>query len=91
MIHSRRASVRHGKEAVTRAETNATRDRRARKREFRSLWVTRLNAATRENGLTYSVFIKKLKVAGIELDRKILAEMAVKEPESFKKLVEEVK
>jgi large subunit ribosomal protein L20 len=65
--------------------------RKLKKREYRSLWIVRINAAVREEGLTYSEFINKLKVKGIELDRKVLADLAMNEPESFKKLVESVK
>jgi large subunit ribosomal protein L20 len=61
----------------------ATRDRRVRKREFRSLWITRLNAAARERGLTYSRFIEGLKKAQVVIDRKILAEIAVSDPAGF--------
>lgn len=67
------------------------RDRRNRKREFRSLWITRINAAARENGVTYSKLIAGLKQAGIELDRKVLADLAVKNPEVFTKVVEAAK
>lgn len=65
--------------------------RKIKKRDYRSLWIVRINAAVREEGLTYSGFINKLKVKGIELDRKILADMAMNEPEAFKKLVDSVK
>jgi large subunit ribosomal protein L20 len=65
--------------------------RKLKKREYRALWITRINAAVREEGLTYSEFINKLKVKGIELDRKVLADLAMNEPESFKKLVASVK
>ena len=65
--------------------------RKLKKREYRALWIVRINAAVREEGLTYSEFINKLKVKGIELDRKMLADLAMNEPESFKKLVESVK
>lgn len=71
---------------VDRARVYAYRDRRVRKREFRSLWITRINAAARENGLSYSKFISGLKEAGIHLDRKILADMAVQEPGAFSQL-----
>lgn len=67
------------------------RDRRTRKRDFRSLWITRINAAVREHGMTYSKFIAGAKEAGIELDRKILAELAVSNPEAFAKVVEAAK
>lgn len=64
----------------------AYRDRRARKRSFRALWIQRINAAAREHGLTYSQFINGMKKAGIELDRKVLADIAVREPAAFKSL-----
>jgi large subunit ribosomal protein L20 len=65
--------------------------RKLKKREYRALWITRINAAVREEGLTYSEFINKLKVKGIELDRKVLADLAMNEPASFKKLIASVK
>ena len=65
--------------------------RKLKKREFRALWIARINAAVREEGLTYSVFINKLAKAGIELDRKVLADLAMNEPASFKQLVASVK
>ena len=80
--------------AIQRVEKNeqyAYRDRRAKKRTFRSLWIQRINAGTRELGLSYSEFIKAIKDSGIDINRKILADLAVKEPESFKSLVEQVK
>ncbi|RLC30253.1 MAG: 50S ribosomal protein L20 [Deltaproteobacteria bacterium] len=72
--------------AVDRARMYAYRDRRVRKREFRSLWIVRINAAARENGLTYCKFISGLKMTGIDLDRKILADMAVRDPAAFSRL-----
>jgi large subunit ribosomal protein L20 len=69
----------------------AYRDRKDRKRQFRALWITRINAAARLNGLSYSQFINGLKKSGIELDRKILADMAVNDMEAFAKLVETAK
>jgi large subunit ribosomal protein L20 len=65
--------------------------RKLKKREYRALWIARINAAVRAEGLTYSVFIHKLNEKGIELDRKVLADLAMNEPESFKKLVDSVK
>jgi large subunit ribosomal protein L20 len=65
--------------------------RKLKKRDYRSLWITRINAAVRAEGLTYSVFMNKLKVNGITLDRKVLADLAMNEPESFKKLLDSVK
>ncbi len=67
------------------------RDRRNRKRDFRSLWITRINAAAREHGMNYSNFIAGIKVAGIELDRKTLADLAVMNPEAFAKVVQAAK
>ena len=65
--------------------------RKLKKREYRALWITRINAAVREEGLTYSEFINKLKVKGIELDRKVLADLAMNEPATFKSLIASVK
>lgn len=76
------------KEAVTNALKDAYRDRRTRKRAFRSLWIIRINAAARAEGMTYGRFIEGLTKAGVKVDRKIMAGIAVNEPESFKKLVE---
>jgi large subunit ribosomal protein L20 len=78
-------------EAVDRALKFAFRDRRAKKRDFRSLWIVRINAAARQNGLTYARLIHGLKVAGIELDRKVLAEMAVSDPTGFTAIAEQAK
>ena len=72
--------------SVDRAGVYAYRDRKVRKREFRSLWIVRINAAARENGLSYSRFIAGLKEAGINLDRKVLADMAVRDPGGFSQL-----
>ena len=74
--------------ALMHALVYAYRDRKAKKREFRKLWVARINAACREHGLTYSKFMNGLKKAKVTLDRKILADLAVKEPQAFKKLLE---
>lgn len=79
------------KETVVRAGAYAYRDRRVRKREFRKLWIIRINAAVRQRGLRYSEFIHGLEQAQIELDRKMLAEMAVNDPGGFDLVVEEVK
>jgi large subunit ribosomal protein L20 len=78
-------------EKVEKALRYAYRDRRARKRDFRSLWIQRINAAVREYGLIYSQFINGLKLANVDLDRKILSDLAVREPEAFKQIVEKVK
>ncbi len=79
------------KETLVRAGAYAFRDRRARKRDFRQLWITRLNAACRERGLRYSEFINGLLKANIELNRKILSEMAIHDPEAFDAVVARVK
>jgi len=87
----RKNTIRAAKAAVDRSMQYATRDRRAKKRVFRALWIQRLNAAVREHGLTYSRFIDGLTKAGIELDRKVLSELAISQPEAFKAVVETVK
>ena len=74
------------REAVERAERYAYRDRKQRKRQFRALWITRINAASREHGLSYSRFMNGLKGAGVEVDRKILAQLAVSDPKAFSEL-----
>tara|TARA_Y100000748_G_scaffold202309_1_gene169503 strand:- start:651 stop:1010 length:360 start_codon:yes stop_codon:yes gene_type:complete len=79
------------KQAVMRAGQYAYRDRRVKKRVFRSLWIVRINAAARENGLTYSKLIAGLKKASIDLDRKTLASIAVNDKEAFTKIAEEAK
>ena len=79
------------KQAVIKAGQYAYRDRRQRKRQFRRLWITRINAASREHGLSYSVFMAGRKHAGIEVDRKVLAEIAVHEKDAFRALAERVK
>jgi large subunit ribosomal protein L20 len=78
-------------EKVEKALRYAYRDRRAKKRDFRKLWIQRINAGVREHGLVYSQFINGLKLANINLDRKVLAELAVSEPASFKQIVEQAK
>jgi len=84
-------SYRRAKEQVLRSLQYEYRDRRLRKREFRRLWIQRINAAARLNGLSYSKFINGLKKAGVDLDRKVLADIAVNDPEGFAKLVETAK
>jgi large subunit ribosomal protein L20 len=79
---------RKAKEQQLHSLTYAYRDRRARKGDFRQLWITRINAAARQNGMTYNRFIQGLKAAGIEVDRKILAELAVSDEAAFAGLVE---
>ena len=91
MTHPHRASVKRGRQAVTKSLQFATRDRKNRKRTFRELWNARINAAARENGTTYSKLIAGLKAANVTLDRKVLAELAVNEPEAFKAVVKSVK
>lgn len=91
MTLSRRNSSRLGKQGMVKALQYAYRDRRNKKRTMRSLWNTRINAAVREHGLTYSVFISKLKSANITLDRKILAELAVNEPKAFETVIKTIK
>ncbi len=81
---------RRANEAVMRAGRHAYRDRKCKKREFRALWITRINAAVRELGFSYSRFMCAMKKAEIELDRKILAELAVNDKEEFSKIVERV-
>lgn len=78
-------------EKVEKGLQYAYRDRKAKKRSFRSLWIQRINAATRIHDMTYSRFISGLLKAGVELDRKVLADIALKEPEAFAKLVETAK
>lgn len=75
-------------EKVEKALQYAYRDRRNKKRDFRGLWIQRINAGTRQYGLTYSRFINGLKLAGIDMDRKVLADLAAREPEAFKAVVE---
>ncbi len=87
----RSTSYRIAKQAVDKALQYAYRDRRNRKRDFRALWIQRINAGTREHDMTYSTFIHGLKVAGIDLDRKVLADLAVREPDVFKSLVDQAR
>tara|TARA_B100000809_G_scaffold221672_1_gene230115 strand:- start:1319 stop:1675 length:357 start_codon:yes stop_codon:yes gene_type:complete len=83
--------LRTAKETLIRADVFAYRDRRLRKRDFRRLWITRINAATRQRGLRYSEFICGLGKVGIELNRKMLSEMAIHDPAAFDAVVEQVK
>jgi len=82
---------RTARERVEKALCNAYRDRKKKKREFRKLWIMRINAAARINGMSYSRLINGLKLAGIELNRKVLADMAVRDPEVFAKIAEAAK
>ena len=84
----RKSSYKLAKETVLKADTYAYRDRRNRKRDFRRLWITRINAAARINGLTYGQFMHGLKLAGIEVDRKILADIAVRDAETFRRFAD---
>ncbi len=87
----RKNTIRIAKQAVEKAMQYAYRDRKNRKRTFRALWIQRLNAAVREHGLTYSRFIDGLGKAGIEVDRKVLSDIAIREPEAFAAIVEQAK
>lgn len=91
MTRSNRSSIKRGKQAVTKSLQNAYRDRRNKKRTFRELWNTRINAAARLNGTTYSRLIAALKSSNIELDRKVLSELAVNEPKAFEAIVKAAK
>ena len=79
------------KNSYEKGQQYAYRDRRNKKREFRSLWIVRINAAVREYGMNYSQFINKLNVAGIEMNRKVLADLALNDPQAFKAIVDQVK
>lgn len=87
----RKSTIRVAMQAVEKAGQYAYRDRKVRKRQFRALWIQRINAAARLEGLTYSRFMNGLKLAGVELDRKVLADLAVREPEAFKAIAEQAK
>lgn len=87
----RKNTIRVAKQAVTRAGQYAYRDRRVRKRNFRSLWIQRINAAARRHGLTYGRMIDGLSKSGVEVDRKVLADLAVREPAAFEALVEKAR
>jgi large subunit ribosomal protein L20 len=87
----RKNTIRAAKAAVDRSMQYATRDRRVKKRTFRALWIQRLNAAVREHGLTYSRFIDGLGKAGIEVDRKVLSDIAIREPAAFAAIVAQAK
>ncbi|HYP47792.1 MAG TPA: 50S ribosomal protein L20 [Thermoleophilaceae bacterium] len=83
-----KSSYKRAKEALLKADQYAYRDRRNRKRDFRRLWITRINAAARQEGMSYSQFMHGLKLAEIELDRKGLADIAVRDPETFRRFAE---
>jgi large subunit ribosomal protein L20 len=82
------SGYRRAKEALMKADAYAYRDRRNRKRDFRRLWITRINAAAREQGMSYSQFMNGLSRAGVQLDRKVLADLAVRDPETFRRFAE---
>jgi large subunit ribosomal protein L20 len=82
------SSYKLAKEALLKADQYAYRDRRNKKRDFRRLWITRINAAARQEGLSYSQFMHGLRLAGIELDRKVLADIAVRDPETFSRFAD---
>jgi large subunit ribosomal protein L20 len=85
------SSYKRAKEALLKADSYAYRDRRNRKRDFRRLWITRINAAARREGMSYSQFMHGLKEAGIEVDRKVLADIAVRDPETFRRFAEKAR
>ncbi|MGC6471284.1 MAG: 50S ribosomal protein L20 [Parvibaculales bacterium] len=87
----RKNTIKVAKQAVTKAGQYAYRDRRVRKRNFRSLWIQRINAASRSHGLTYGRLIDGLTKSGVEIDRKVLADLAVHEPVAFEALVEQAR
>ena len=82
------SSYKRAKEALLKADSYAYRDRRNRKRDFRRLWITRINAVARPEGMSYSQFMHGLRLAEVELDRKILADIAVRDPETFRRFAE---
>lgn len=90
-VGGRGTLLRTAKETLVRAEAYAFRDRRVRKREFRKLWIIRINAASRERGLRYSELVNGLKKAHVELDRKMLSEMAIHDPAAFDAVVEKAR
>ncbi len=85
----RKNTIRVAKQAVEKAQQYAFRDRKRRKRSFRALWIQRINAAVREHGMTYGVFIHGLSKLGIEVDRKVLSDIAIKDPAAFKAMVDQ--
>ena len=84
-------SYKRAKEALLKADSYAYRDRRNKKRDFRRLWIVRINAAARQEGMSYSQFMHGLKEAGIELDRKVLADIAVRDPETFRRFADKAR
>jgi large subunit ribosomal protein L20 len=90
-VGGRRKQYRQARETLEKGLTYAYRDRKARKREFRGLWIIRINAAARQHGLSYSQFMHGLKQGGIDVDRKILADLAVRDPAGFQQFAEQAK
>jgi len=90
-LSTRRGSIKRAKEAIIKAETNAYKDRKKKKSTMRALWQTRINAACRKYGLSYSKFIHLAKVKNISLDRKILAQLAAEKPQAFKSIISQLK
>ena len=86
-----KSSYKRAKEALIKADTYAYRDRRNKKRDFRRLWIVRINAAARQEGMSYSQFMHGLKLAEIEVDRKVLADIAVRDPETFRRFAEKAR
>ena len=84
----RRATLERAKEQLLKSDSYAYRDRRNKKRDFRRLWITRINAAARQNGMSYSEFMHGMKLAEIEVDRKVLADIAVRDPETFRRFAD---
>jgi large subunit ribosomal protein L20 len=85
------SSYKRAKETLLKADQYAYRDRRNRKRDFRRLWITRINAAARREGMSYSQFMHGLRESGVELDRKVLADIAVRDPETFRRFAEKAR
>ena len=86
----RKNTIRIARQAVEKAGQYAYRDRKVKKRSFRAIWIQRINAAVREMGLTYGVFMHGVKLAGIELDRKVMADIAMHEPDTFRAIIAQV-
>ncbi len=84
----RRKNIRNATQTLLNAADYSYRDRRDKKNDIRRLWITRINAATRQEGVSYSSFMHGLRVAGVEIDRKVIADLAVREPDAFRKLVD---
>jgi len=87
----RKNTIRIAKQAVEKAGQYAYRDRKVKKRSFRAIWIQRINAAVREEGLTYSQFMNGVKIVGLQIDRKVMADLAMNQPESFTAIIGQVK